>query len=1051
MYSMCTGSCTAETIRIVPDPFWFDSNVYVKTSDPEESGKFWYKHKTAGDVNNKTLHVYRILMTDATTPVDDCVGAIEFYDGRVVRLSNVKVNPSDLPADSAKFSTDSGLTCPVPTCTMYTDIVFVLDYSGSVDSNEWKQQANFVISVMNSFTFGDNAAAAAVIQFNAPTCGHQPTWTYFKDCLQYKNGKVDNTVYKNGYRTDSDWTYDELCTSSGWGGRPSWTDRTCCYSDENTTARTAEVLAGAPDGKGHLTVSTTKSDLISTMEQPRTPTGGTCQAFGLELAMKVFDRSPRKNYAHKPNRIVIAVTDGADYCPNKTRAAAAKLRGPDYDALFLGIGVGFDCMYDKNFVENLTSTVGDKRAYYDVTDYGAIKKVAEEIFSPLCDEFHSPCRPDCNGFCGCGDCFCPSCDSTGSKCDDYRCTAGGGASNGCLMTEIDECPEDDKCTQYTCDDASGDCTPVKTCAQVEADNPGTCRTVKCDLKDGSCKVELNQHTCSMFDTECVKWECAPEGQTGDGFNPETGCRLKRNITQECIDMDNGCWKYTCDVTNGTCVREDTCKSQNTACMTYACSASAECVGTEVPPPASNTSCVEYKCDDTSGWYVSLDKTPEYCRNQASDKNCKIFRCDPKSEKGCTYDQVEECDELCTEEKTLECLNEGHSQSTVEECKLLVCRVHEVEGVSTPYCPLYSSVNCFDESQSPAAVDARQRNEANPDVCFTVDCDHGGCIVVQIPKPTDDDKRDTACRKNVCEFTEGVGWNWAQYDTTEKTDCVTDECFYRECDPEAGCVSTDICRNRTTQCVTFTCENKKCVSEDVKLKETECTFEECVNDIIVTRSKDVNEACTEHNMCEEALCSELGECVYQNKTHGSDPCFIYECNPEVGWVPRPKCDDGLFCTSDTCTINGECRHANVDCYLELNMSEYPCFRAVCKEGEKEYKCARKKMEGVYIDLCGNCVREDGTEGSSGESLVGEDDCTVPEDEFIPKEQLAAATIAMIVLGAIIIGAAIASSTAIGTKALLDRARAANNQSAHSNPLFEGDQTEMNNPAFAGEEA
>jgi hypothetical protein len=747
---------------------------------------------------------------------------------------------------------------------------------------------------------------------------------------------------------------------------------------------------------------------------------------------------------------VIAVTDGADYCPNKTRAAAKKLR-EEYGALFLGIGVGFDCKYDKNFVEGLTSIVGDKRAYYDVTDYSAIKQVAEQILTPLCDEFHSACGPDCHGFCGCGDCFCPECDSTGSKCNDYRCSAGGGASNGCVITDIDTCPENDTCTQYTCDDADGDCTEVKTCAEVEAKNPGTCRSVGCNLTDGTCKVEYDHEYCSnKFDTACEKYECAGENVTsGVGYDGESGCILKRSITQECHqNMTYGCWKYSCDAENGTCVRDDTCKSQNTACMTYKCNEGGECEGTPIPPPAANTSCREYQCDDKSGWYISLDMTAQSCRENASDKSCKIFRCDV--EEGCTYDTDEDCSELCNDTFTQDCIDEGNRNSTVGSCLYVLCRAHDVNGEPEPYCQVNKTLNCL---ESEAAEEARRRNANNSEVCFTVDCSFGDCIVVPVPKPTEEGKRDTACQKNVCEFTKEVGWNWVLRDTQVKTSCVSDECFSRECDAELGCVWTDICRSRTTECTTYTCEEKKCVSKNVTLKETDCTFEECENDHIVTKPKDIEKACPNDNKCKEVLCSELGECIYRDKAHGNDPCQIYECYPEEGWKSRPKCDDGLFCTADKCTVNGECRYTPVDCYLELNMSEYPCFRAVCKEDKKnsQYQCTRKKIEGVYIDMCGNCIREDGTEGSSDESLGEAENCGVPPDEYIPKKELAAATIAMIVLGAIIIGAAVASTTVLGTKALLERAREANNQSAHSNPLFEGDQTEMSNPAFAGEDA
>jgi len=106
-----------------------------------------------------------------------------------------------------------------------------------------------------------------------------------------------------------------------------------------------------------------------------------------------------------------------------------------------------------------------------------------------------------------------------------------------------------------------------------------------------------------------------------------------------------------------------------------------------------------------------------------------------------------------------------------------------------------------------------------------------------------------------------------------------------------------------------------------------------------------------------------------------------------------------------------------------------------------------VEGASIDVCGKCILESDLT-SNLEDAIG--DCVDAPEQEIMKEGLAAATIAMIILAAIIIGAAIATSGVMGTKALLDRARAANNQSAHSNPLFEENEAEMTNPAFVGEQ-
>jgi len=105
-------------------------------------------------------------------------------------------------------------------------------------------------------------------------------------------------------------------------------------------------------------------------------------------------------------------------------------------------------------------------------------------------------------------------------------------------------------------------------------------------------------------------------------------------------------------------------------------------------------------------------------------------------------------------------------------------------------------------------------------------------------------------------------------------------------------------------------------------------------------------------------------------------------------------------------------------------------------------------GVFIDVCGNCISNGDMASSASENAFIE--CTDAPDQPLNKEGLAAASIALIVLGAVIIGAAVATSGVIGTKSLLDRARAARNQTAQNNPLFEGNETEMTNPTFAGEQ-
>jgi hypothetical protein len=121
--------------------------------------------------------------------------------------------------------------------------------------------------------------------------------------------------------------------------------------------------------------------------------------------------------------------------------------------------------------------------------------------------------------------------------------------------------------------------------------------------------------------------------------------------------------------------------------------------------------------------------------------------------------------------------------------------------------------------------------------------------------------------------------------------------------------------------------------------------------------------------------------------------------------------------------------------------------------------RKLIRNAYLDVCGRCIQEkvESNEQSTSSSFSSLDEkekefdttsCTGAPAKPILTEGLAAASIALIIIAAVIVGAAIAASSVMGTKTLINRARGAGNQSAHSNPLFEGNDTELTNPTYAG---
>jgi len=1055
IYSMCTAKCTGLRTTEAPDPWYYVSNVYTKGN--KEGDYYWYTRKPLAAGSTASPQVSKILMGTSTSPSNQ-ISKIELNDGRTLTLSSVQKLTSGY---DDKFVVESGLNCPKPTCPIYADLIFVLDNSNSVSDSSWRKGGNFVDAVMQSFTFGIDAVEASIIQFNAPPAYMCETRTV-SGCDQCYTDRGFVTTY-NGI------TY----TYPGWG--------------------TAEIVAGKDYGEG-MTLSPDRIALETVMNASRPARSGqTCQGYGLELAKTILDRSPRKNYAKKPQPIIIAVTDGADWCPNKTADAAESLR-KDYGAFVAEIGVGLytGCGdYDRNFLRRIASKIGtsDNPAYYDVSDYGAIHKVTEQLFKPICDDFNSDCGPDCLGFCGCGQCFCPECDDTGSSCTENTCASDGSSSTGCVTSDI-PCPvEDNICTWWTCNgDVTGDgrCTATDNkCEELVKKNPGACRTVKCDPSvAGGCYVEINDAYCSnKFGNQCEIFVCTPENETVDPRYAESGCKLFLNKTKQKEDElrlsgEIKCFDPTCDKSSGVTGKKDMCQSRLSTplCHTSSCQkvgGNFECINKE-RPHKSTTRCTQYVCNETTNGWIdetidNIDSCTEKFENDPKyDMRCLTAHCD--DDLGCVVENVTGCSTECTAVIIKKCVKEGYEKSSVKACYLMSCDARqspEDPSIWEPYCkdPDHP-VNCLENE---TLVKKAADDSDNSTQCCHVVCGVEGVCDVECDDypsyPVDDE-----CMYWVCLERSTGTWEWVYNATKTNYTCHNDACSDRICDKTEGCImAKDTCSPKSTNCTKYTCVvhddgSKECVGETL-LRNSTCKWEFCDDEADAIVRRDYLENCTkmeEYNKCLNP------SCIYDAKTKtstcnftpiaapGNDPCIIYTCDPETGnFTETPKCDDGLYCTEDICTIFGECKYSPVSCADKLDMEGYPCFEPRCKEDpeNKRYKCVRKLIRNAYIDVCGQCIIEDETNSQSASYDPNEShdtvSCTGAPAKPILTEGLAAASIALIILAAVLIGAGLAASGVIGTKTLIDRAKGANNQSAHSNPLFEESETEMSNPTYAGE--
>jgi len=950
---------------------------------------------------------------------------------------------------------------------------------------------------------------AAIVYFNSPEVDQSVELCGYDRQGNRVCGKNINDVWT--YGCGRDWAGCNRCTRN----------MTYVSGETMPSAHTANYIAYDENREENSqippkTVSPSREKLktsITSSVSQRPPTGHTCQGYGLQLAMDIFDHSPRKPKKESDpplGRIVIAVTDGDDNCPNTTQYWAQALKDMGVYLIEIGVGMKNDCNnYDERFLKGLASKLSDETtpAYFPVTSYNQIKSLADDMFKPICSQFTSQCGSKCDGFCGCGKCLCPDCDESHSSCFDYTCSvAADGSSFGCIRENI-TCEGtgvgevDNVCTFYECDgtiNGNDRCSIVQNkCEDLKLQNPGTCRVVKCDKASNGCHVVLNNNYCqTKFGSLCEKYECTPVGQNVPDEFRETGCRPKEggNKTLDCVNLyhRNGmdeCFDASCDRATGDCVPIDKCPDQmpdlNKKCFTYSCEKNNGVYGCELKqiPHGTKTKFYDYECQST-GWKKKILKNATSCIEEFRENNftvtCRAFTCDDNE--GCQVLPDPICDANCTDEKKNECLGTAISMGhSVDNCVAGQCKETKQGDHVELSCEYSEHKNCFQ-------VLANKLEELNSQegVCYTAECDEVGlCQAVDREIPSDFVLNK--CMVAKCVKQNNGGWEWENVESDEKLSCVDNPCFTRTCNPERGCVNVkDICEIQTNKCNKFTCKldsdgfPSQCLNESL-LRDTKCSYEVCVDvtvDGVETkdvayRFKDLDVVCPVPNgsLCYEKECkrdANTGEswCVFPEKKapkECDDPCTVCECIDSTGkFDVRPKCVSGDNCTIDSCDRAGNCGAERIDCYELVDMSAFPCFATECASevSEKGFKCLKKLLPNAYIDVCGECIHEsvDIVESGEGETVEKESsednlaavtECAGAPPKPILTEGLAAASIALIILAAVIVGAAIAASSVIGTKTLINRAKGANNQSAHTNPLFEETETEMTNPAFVGE--
>jgi len=713
LYTIC-AECDAAILDSQLDPWkMFEGETSCFTEGSEG-----YYRCIKGDKNLKEIVTKGDPDNAAATGFD--IKYVRLNDGRELYLENLQmINYADY---TNRFEISDDLGCPPPVCRSYVDVVFVLDASGSVSSSEWTQVKNFLKKAAKHFNVGPYDANIGIVEFSAPTtmccrafpnCKSNEGYTYAActDPALHIRKRTNPTRYLD------DCAFDTRCN--------------------NVTGNTAKIM-----------FNLTYENVDSKVNGIARINGGTCQRYGLVKAYDMLfgdfnPRCPDQSGDRKgcPVPVVIAVTDGADFCHASTEEWATKIKSRG--GVLLEVGVGFDSNFDKEYIMNLSSRLGGNTLALNVNDYAHIESVLERMVKPVCSFGQSSggsCGVTCKGFCACGDCVCPNCLSEASSiCQEYVCV-NHSAENGCWERDVfcDIETDDPNCYEPSCDPSTGD--PDTMCKAVPVDCDQVLGLKKCQYSicyDGCdmSRVYVNHSYCQeVIQENCIVGMCDPDNAEAD---PVTGCiRTPRNCSG--VNWASLCdeGSVQCNVENGECEGTNcrmSCfedgltipKCPDQACKVVECDPNAEdeskrCIVSDVVCEENPNNCRKNICHPDVNGCIEVPDDKLNCSGRNTPDGCKIWSCDANAVAddgtmgACVFTVKPHEIENCT---VFTCEDDGWHLSpkcpTTKACKINRCNKDFAED------------NCYE-------VDVECRGKVKiPNKCFQAACkEPDGCYKKQ---------------------------------------------------------------------------------------------------------------------------------------------------------------------------------------------------------------------------------------------------------------------------------------------------------------------------------
>ncbi|EGC33811.1 hypothetical protein DICPUDRAFT_56276 [Dictyostelium purpureum] len=226
--------------------------------------------------------------------------------------------------------------------------------------------------------------------------------------------------------------------------------------------------------------------------------------------------------------------------------------------------------------------------------------------------------------------YCGICNGDGTSCCNAQTTCND--NNPCTT---DKCPSP---TTKIFSPIPNYC--IHTPLELSLPSDNICFTKQCNSTTG--KIDSFPITCLDLSNNCLK---------SKGCNSTTGCQYESTCNNACqvknqcnngtcvvkssdycakeLDGDSAdiCSVYSCDSSQGGCIKQEKCQQSSNKCLVHSCdSSNGNCLVENVPKPNSNDSCEVSICDPVTGLYSS---SPLQCPDRSNEcltliASCKAF-------------------------------------------------------------------------------------------------------------------------------------------------------------------------------------------------------------------------------------------------------------------------------------------------------------------------------------------------------------------------------------------------------------------------------------------